>query len=121
MRSRKLISTKGISILEVLIAMLILSVALLMLLNMAMVALDGNDWSNKTTLATQLVQQKLEEIRATGTLTNGSDVVNNVTRSWTVSNAGPHLRNVSIAMSWYDVADKQHFDTMSTIIRTDSV
>ncbi len=121
MRLRKLSASDGVSILEVLVAMLILSVALLMLLNMAMVALDGNDWSNKTTLATQLVQQKLEEIRATGNMTNGTDVVNNVTRSWSVSSAGQHLRNVKIALSWSDVSNKQHYDTMSTIIRTDSI
>ncbi len=58
----------GISILEVLIAMIILSMALLLLLNMAMVALDGNDWSNKTTVATQMLQEKLEQLRV---LSNG--------------------------------------------------
>ncbi len=121
MRLRKITTNRGISILEVMVAMIILSVSLLLLLNMAMVALDGNDWSNKTTLATQLVQQKLEEIRATGTLTNGSDVVSGVTRAWTISSAGPHLRNVSIAMTWADVKNKTHVDTMSTIIRTDSI
>ena len=47
----------GFTILEVLIAMIILSISLLVLLNMAMVALDGNDWSNNTTVATQLLQE----------------------------------------------------------------
>ena len=121
MHLRKLKNTDGVSILEVLIAMLILSVALLMLLNMAMVALDGNDWSHRTTLVTQLTQQKMEELRGTGNLTNGSDVVNGVTRSWTVSNAGSHLRNVQLEMVWSDVKNKIHTDTMTCLIKTDSV
>lgn len=121
MQIRKITTENGITILEVLVAMMILSVSLLLLLNMAMVALDGNDWSNKTTLATQLVQQKLEEIRATGNLTNGSDVVNGVSRAWTISNAGSHLRNVRIALNWQDVKAATHYDTLSAVIRTDSL
>lgn len=121
MRLRKISKSDGISILEVLIAMLILSMSLLLLLNMAMVALDGNDWSNHTTLVTQLMQQKLEEIRASGTFTNGQDSVDGVGRRWTVTNAGPHLRNVSIAMSWSDVRARSHSDSMSALIRTDSL
>lgn len=121
MHTRKINTENGITILEVLIAMLILSMSLLLLLNMAMVALDGNDWSNKTTVSTQLMQQKLEEIRASGVFTNGSDVVSNVARNWTVTNAGPHLRNVRIAMTWSDVRARVHSDTMSALIRTDSL
>ena len=37
------LNEQGITIMEVLIAMIILSLSLLLLLNMAMVALDGND------------------------------------------------------------------------------
>ena len=121
MRQRKLTKSDGITILEVLIAMIILSMSLLLLLNMAMVALDGNDWSNKTTVATQLMQQKLEEIRASGILVNGSDTVSGVSRSWTVSNAGSHLRTVSINLTWEDVRARMHVDSMSALIRTDSI
>ena len=75
MKNRIRKNERGITILEVLIAMIILSFSLLLLLNMAMVALDGNDWSNKTTVATQLMQQKLEQLRSVKdvALTDGSD------------------------------------------------
>jgi Tfp pilus assembly protein PilV len=121
MRVRKINKSDGITILEVLIAMLILSMSLLLLLNMAMVALDGNDWSNHTTVVTQLMQQKLEEIRASGALTNGHDSVSGVARTWNVTNVGPHLRNVNIAMNWSDVRAREHNDSMSALIRTDSL
>jgi Tfp pilus assembly protein PilV len=121
MHFRKLKTTNGVSILEVLVAMLILSVALLLLMNMAMVALDGNDWSHRATLVTQLTQQKLEELRGSGNPTSGSDIVNGVTRTWTVTNAGSHLRNVQLEMVWSDVKSKVHTDTMTCLIKTDSV
>jgi type II secretion system protein I len=113
----------GITILEVLIAMIILSMSLLLLLNMAMVALDGNDWSNKTTVANQLMQEKLEQLRSqTGSgLSSGSDSVDGVARHWAVSNVGSHMRRVDVKVVWTDIRSTTHTSTMSTIIRTDSL
>jgi Tfp pilus assembly protein PilV len=121
MKFRKIKQSKGITILEVLIAMIILSMSLLLLLNMAMVALDGNDWSNHTTVATQLMQQKLEELRASGALANGHDTASGVTRVWTVTNSGSHLRTIHMNAQWSDVKARTHVDSMSALIRTDSV
>jgi len=121
MKTRKLQTSDGITILEVMIAMIILSISLLLLLNMAMVALDGNDWSNRTTVATQVMQQKLEELRASGSLTSGSDASGGVSRTWSVTNAGSHLRNVQIAVQWTDVRSRTHVDSMTALVRTDSL
>lgn len=121
MKPHKLIRTDGVTLLEVMIAMIILSMSLLVLLNMAMVALDGNDWSNKTTVSTQLIQQKLEELRGGTALTSGSDAVNGVTRNWSVTNVGSHLRSVSIAATWQDVKARMHVDSITALIRTDSI
>lgn len=111
----------GFTILEVLIALLILSMSLLLLLNMAMVALDGNDWSNKTTNATQLIQEKLEELRSTTNPTGGADTVGTVARSWTVNAAGNHLRRIDILVQWDDIKTKAHSNSITTYIRTDSL
>ena len=116
----KISNPVGFTILEVLIAILIMSMALLLLLNMAMVALDGNDWSHKTTNATQLIQEKLEELRTTSNPTSGADTVDNVTRTWNVSSAGNHLRRVDILVQWEDIKAKSHTNTITTYIRTDS-
>lgn len=118
---QKLGSERGISILEVMIAMVILSVSLLLLLNMAMVALDGNDWSNRTTIATQLMQEKLEQIRATQDFTDGSDTAQGVTRSWEITNAGNHLRQIDVSVTWEDVRSKVKTNRMTALVRTDSL
>lgn len=119
-RLRKIIGNKsGITLLEVLIAMLILSMSLLLLLNMAMVAVDGNDWSNKTTIATQLMQEKLEEIRGTSNFVDGTDVVDGVTRTWRCSDAGPHLMRVDVQVDWEDVRSKDKSNTMTAFVRTE--
>ena len=43
LRDKRLADARGVSFLEVLVAMIIISVSLLLLLNLAMIALDGND------------------------------------------------------------------------------
>ena len=120
MYMRKFRSQKGISMLEVLIAMIILSMALLVLLNMSMVALDGNHWSNRTTVATQMLQQKLEQMRAdvAGGLTSGTDTVDNIRRTWTVTNVGSHLRQVEVQAVWLDLRQKSRSSTVTALIRT---
>jgi type II secretion system protein I len=113
----------GITILEVLIAMIVMSMALLLLMNMAMVALDGNDWSNNTTNATQLLQEKMEQLRtnASSSLTSGSDTVDGVTRTWKVANVSSHLRRVDVTVTWKNFREEEKVNTMSSYIRTDSV
>jgi prepilin-type N-terminal cleavage/methylation domain-containing protein len=117
---RKISKPSGFTILEVMIALLIMSMALLLLLNMAMVALDGNDWSHKTTNASQLIQEKLEELRSTPSPASGSDTVGNVARTWTVTSEGPHLSRVDVLVVWEDIKSKSHSNSITTFIRTDS-
>ncbi len=124
MRQRHITNQNGISILEVMIAMIILSMAMLLLLNMAMVALDGNDWSNKTTVATQLLQEKLEQLRSvanSASLASGSDTVGDVVRQWTVTRPASYLRQVEVKVYWEDIRAQQQTNAISTVIRTDSV
>ena len=56
---RKLQKNDGFSVLEVLISIIILTLSLVLLLNMAMVALSANNWSNQATTSTQVLQEKL--------------------------------------------------------------
>lgn len=121
--NRFLTKQRGITLLEVLVAMIILGFALLVLLNMAMVALDGNDWSNKTTAATQLMQEKLEQLRTTkdAGMVSGSDTTGGFTRRWTVADAGSHLRKIEVEVEWQDINSKKMLNRMSALVRTDSV
>jgi len=121
---QRLASKAGFSMLEVLISMIILTMALLVLLNMAMVALDGNDWSNKTTIATQLLQEKFEELRSYPDLNssfNGSDTVNGTIRQWNIQTAANFLREVEIRVQWESVRGDTQADTMWAYVRTDSL
>lgn len=122
MKIKRISNQNGITILEVLIAMIILSMSLLVLLNMAMVALDGNDWSNKTTMATQLMQEKLEQLRADESiLGTGSDVVDGVSRGWNVTTITSHLRRVNVNVTWSDVRGRIHADTVVQLVNTDAL
>ena len=123
MKTTKIRTQNGITILEVLIAMIILSMSLLLLLNMAMVALDGNDWSNNTTAATQLLQEKLEQLRSSASsgINPGSDTVDGVVRSWTVADVGSHLKQVRVQVAWEDIRSHTKTNSMTAMIRTDSL
>lgn len=113
---------KGFTILEVMIAMIIIGVSLLLLLNMGMVALDGNDWANQTTRATQLMQEKLESLRTAGSqIESGQDTVSGITRNWEVATAGDFLKRVDVVVEWEDVRSRIHADTMTAFIRCDSI
>jgi Tfp pilus assembly protein PilV len=123
MKINALKNQRGVTLLEVLVAILLTSFSLLMLLNMGMIALDGNDWSNKTTVATQALQEKLEQLRGGGyaSLASGSDTTGGLKRSWTVSSVGSHLRQVVVKVAWDDIKGDEHVNEITAYIRTDSI
>ncbi|HOP06056.1 MAG TPA: prepilin-type N-terminal cleavage/methylation domain-containing protein [candidate division Zixibacteria bacterium] len=112
---------KGLTILEVLIAMVIMSVALLLLINMGMVALSGNDWSNKTTTAVQLLQQKLEELQGDPDPDSGSDEIDEFNRKWVVSFEENYLRRVQISVAWTDIQGSDRSESLTALIKSDSI
>ena len=118
---RNVISESGFTILEVMVAMIILSMSLLLLLNMAMIALDGNDWSNQATQSTQLLQEKLEELRTDMNLSSGIHTVNNIEREWRVTASASHLRRVDITASWLNRRGDVLQNSITAFIRTDSL
>lgn len=125
MRKMRLLKKEdGLTLLEVLIAMLIMSLSLLLLLNMAMVSLHGNDWSRKTTVATQLMQQKMEQMRNVSNLSSasaGSDSVDGVFREWRVATIGKHLRQVDVFVTWENIKGDLKTNSLTTFIKTDSI
>lgn len=113
----------GISLIEVLVAMILMAFSLMLLLNMAMVALDGNYWSNKTTIATQIMQEKLEQLRASGVsnMKNGKDTAQGLVRSWKITTAGKYLRQIDVEIEWDDIQARTHTNKMTAWVRSDSV
>jgi prepilin-type N-terminal cleavage/methylation domain-containing protein len=62
----------GFTLVEVLIAVMVLAVAFLAMYQMQAMAVRGNETANQVTIATMLAQDKMEEIRNT----NYDDVTN---------------------------------------------
>ena len=118
---QKFSQDNGFTLLEVMISMVILTLSLLLLLNMAMIAMEGNDWSNQATASTQLLQEKLEQLRTDMTLTNGADTVGSITRSWQVYSVANHLRRVDITASWSNQRGNVLQNSMTAYVRTDSI
>ena len=118
---KKISKNEGFTVLEVLIAMLILTLSLLLLLNMAMVAMDGNDWSNRATASTQLLQEKLEELRTDMVLSGGIDTVGHIERNWNITKVANHLRRVDITARWANRRGDTLQNAISAYLRTDSI
>ncbi len=120
MRLSKIATERGVTLLEVLVSMLILTISLLLLMNMAMIALDANDWSNKTTRSVQLMQDKIEELRGTMALTGGTDTVGEVVRNWRVASQGSFLRRIDVQAVYTDINGDTISDIMTTYVRVDT-
>jgi len=93
----------GFTLLEVLLAMLILAVALLALAKMSTSVIRGNAFSSKYTQSTTLAEQQLEILENTpfANLASGNDTSGIFTRTWTVAGAGT-TRTVTMTVSWPD-------------------
>ena len=108
---------EGFTLSEVLVAIALIAIGILGFSLNTMGVIQGNQISGNVTIATELAQDKMEEIKATGTLTNGSD---NITatgasggtfdRAWTIGTsslsdatggaAGSSLKEITITVSW---------------------
>ena len=108
-----LTNTKGFTLIEVLMAMTILSVGILAIASLQISAVHNNGLGNLITQATMLAQEKMESLKSTDditALTDGSDT--NIDhygdsggifdRSWTISNplGGSSSRQIEIAVQW---------------------
>jgi prepilin-type N-terminal cleavage/methylation domain-containing protein len=110
----------GVTLMEVMVAIVILTIALLGLLGMGMVALDGNQWANNSTKTTHLMLEKIEELRASGALTSGSAVVDNVKLTWKVTSADTYLREVTVYATWTNERNQTSSNTLTTMVRTNT-
>ena len=109
--------SKGFTLIEVLIALVILSVAFLGLAGLMVQTTKNNSFGGRMTEAATFAQDKLEELRAVSwvTITPGSDrktgsaIGTDYARNWTVvPNAivapytEPTLNTVTITVNWND-------------------
>lgn len=125
-------NAEGFSIIEVMIAMVLLAVALFGLASLQSRGIRGNDLGNRTTQAVALAQDKVEELihaNATGqTITAGSDDNIDETggaggifnRNWAVQSNTPvnNADTIAVTVIWNDVAG-QHRVGVNGILSSD--
>jgi prepilin-type N-terminal cleavage/methylation domain-containing protein len=104
-------TSKGFTLLEMLIAMIILCVALLGLGQMMLLSIRGTSFGNKVTEATTFAQDKMEELRTVdwNNLEDGNDTIVGsqgiqYRRTWTVAPAGT-MKTINLAINWNDGHD----------------
>lgn len=120
----------GFTIVEALVALLIMTFGMLAISGMQMTLSHNSDTARHRTEATRLANQKMEELRSftdisTGTITwnslaDGSDVIStnaSYTRTWalggTISDA---FRPVSVAVAWIDRSGETNGITLNSVI-----
>ncbi len=113
----------GFTLIEVLVAMSIFSIAVLGLAVGSTSVMRANQTSYFTTIATNLAQDKLEELksRTAANITSGNDTqpVNNVTftLNWTVTSGSPvaGVKRIDVTVSWDDYTS--HNLTISSAVK----
>jgi type IV pilus assembly protein PilV len=103
-----LVKTKGFTLVEVLVALVILSVALLALAGLMVRTTRNNSFGGHMTEAATFAQDKLEELRAVSwvAILPGSDRKTgnhgiDYARSWNVAING-NLKTVTMTINWND-------------------
>jgi type IV pilus assembly protein PilV len=100
--------SRGFTLLEVMIALVIFAIGLLGLAGLQVMAIKGNSFGQQMTVASTLAQNQLEALReSAGSLSNGNDLVTaqngiRYTRTWTVAANQPqaNMDTVDITVSW---------------------
>ncbi len=101
---------RGVTLLEILIAMVILSVGLLGIAGLTIGVIQGNAYSKHVSTATVVAEAKLEDIRRAGyanaNAMAGSDSVSmggiTFSRTTSVTNGspGPNMKRLAVTVSW---------------------
>ena len=114
-RYRLMGNTQGLTLIEVLIALVIFNIGILAVAQLQLSNVKNNTTGNITTMATMLARQQMETLKAVNdvtSLTTDADPNNPIdadgntggifTRSWVVSNplGGSSSRHLAVTVSW---------------------
>ena len=98
-----IVSTKGFTLIEVLLAILFLSVALLGTAALLESIISKNLLARQMTTATTMAQEKMEELKNTNAPSSGSpQLIGRFTREWAVASDTPEsgMSTIEVRVSW---------------------
>ena len=116
---------KGFTLIEVMIAIVILSVGLLGMASLTVGIIKGNKFSNEVTTATTLGQDKMEDIRRTGYSSVAAETKavlpspdDQYKREVTVTNNSPatDMKTMTVKVYWGGASKEDHNVEMKTIL-----
>lgn len=117
----------GFSLLECVIAIVIVAVGLLAVAALSAVAIQGENFAFSSTQATILASGKVEELKV-GTLTNGGSLTTNATgysdtpniyffRRWQIADGPAGTKEITVAVVPQAAADKVRTTQIKTLVR----
>jgi prepilin-type N-terminal cleavage/methylation domain-containing protein len=113
---------EGFTIIEAMIAMLIIAVAFAGSISMMLGMLRANAFSARTTTAVSLAQEVVDDAMDTdyALVTAGSDTVDLFSRTWTVTRSGS-VKTINVNVTWpgIDKAGSAHQVTLSGMLDED--
>lgn len=124
------LNEQAFSLIELLVALTVLSIGLFTLAGMQQTAIHGITASRDLTSAVFLAETKINELQAQGyeALASGtsSDPNNPVdakgesggmfTRSWTIRGHGPSMKQITVTVSWRDLMRGSRSTSLDTIV-----
>lgn len=110
---------KGFTLLEFLIAVMVLSVALLGMGSLTGAMINYNKEAYSNTQAVALAQNKMEQLKNTpyGDLTGGTDTQSPYTITWTIAStsSGYDMKTITVTVTWNWKGDSKEVEYKSVM------
>ena len=120
-RGKRQKNQKGFTLLEFLVAVLILSIGLLGMGTLTGSMMNFNRVAFKSTKAVTLAQDKMEELKGTSyaSLSGGNDSESIYTRTWTVAADTPDddMTTVTVTVTWTSAGDSKEIELKSIVAK----
>jgi len=112
-------NNNGFTLIEIMIAILILVIALFGVAGVTVSVIKGNAFGKEVTSATTLAQDKMEELKNTayGSIASGGDTDSIYARTWAVTSDSPiaGTTTIVVTVSW-NRGGNTHNVTLRTIV-----
>jgi prepilin-type N-terminal cleavage/methylation domain-containing protein len=105
---------EGFTLIEVLVGSVIMATGLLLLLPMMVTSIRANNFAQNSTESSMLIKDKMEDLKNTDNPSNGVDSLNSAVRTWTISNAGANLSQMTVSVQWRDERGTLRSSTMTS-------